>query len=143
MLVALPLGPAAVTKFATNIPEGQYREIEFEIDKPDGDSAGTAFLASNPDFRDISVRAEGRYKTTAFTYVGRAKAEIELKFKPSLTVAAGGTVVNIRVDLARWFRGADGAPINPTTANPGGPNAARVAQNIARSFSVLAGAGAT
>jgi hypothetical protein len=138
-LVNLALTTSPVARFANSIPEGVYREIEFEIDKPDSDSAGVAFVAKNPDFRDISVRAEGTYRGRAFTYAGRAKAELELEFRPSLTVGKSGTVVDIRVDLARWFRGSDGKAVDPATANPGGVNAALVARNIGSSFSLATG----
>lgn len=138
-LVNLALTTSPVARFANTIPEGVYREIEFEIDKPEGDSAGVAFVSRNPDFRDISVRAEGTYRGRAFTYVGRAKAELELEFRPSLTVGKSGTVVDIRVDLARWFRGGDGKTVDPATANPGGVNAGVVARNIGNSFSLATG----
>lgn len=138
-LVTLALSSSPVTRFANDIPAGTYREIEFEIDRPEDDSSGVAFIASNPDFRDISVRAEGTYKGKAFTYVGRAKSELELEFRPSLTVATTGTVVSIRVDLAKWFRNAAGVAIDPATANPGGANASLVARNIASSFSLMTG----
>ena len=138
-LVNLALTSSPVTRFANNIPAGVYREIDFEINRPESDSAGVAFVAKNPDFRDISVRAEGTYKGKAFTYAGRAKAELELEFRPSLTVEATGTVVNIRVDLAKWFRNSAGVAVDPTTANTGGVNASMVARNIAGSFSLLAG----
>lgn len=138
-LVTLALTSSPVTRFANNIPAGTYREIEFEIDRPEDDSSGVAFIASNPDFRDISVRAEGTYKGRPFTYVGRAKSELELEFRPSLTVSSSGTVVSIRVDLAKWFRNAAGAAIDPATANPGGANASLVARNIAASFSLMTG----
>lgn len=138
-LVTLALTSSPVTRFANDIPAGTYREIEFEIDRPEDDSSGVAFIASNPDFRDISVRAEGTYKGRPFTYVGRAKSELELEFRPSLTVATTGTVVSIRVDLAKWFRNAAGVAIDPATANPGGANASLVARNIASSFSLMTG----
>lgn len=138
-LVTLALTSSPVTRFANDIPAGTYREIEFEIDRPEDDSSGVAFVASNPDFRDISVRAEGTYKGKSFTYVGRAKSELELEFRPSLTVATSGTVVSIRVDLAKWFRNAAGVAIDPATANPGGVNASMVARNIASSFSLMTG----
>lgn len=139
LLVNLALSTSSVARFANDIPAGVYREIEFKIDRPDNDSSGVAFVARNPDFRDISVRAEGSYKGKAFTYAGRAAAELELEFKPSLTVEKTGTVVNIRVDLAKWFRTTDGKSIDPASANPAGANAALVARNIARSFSLSTG----
>ena len=137
-LVNLPLSSSTTTRFANNIPAGVYREIEFKIDKPETDSSGVAFLATNPDFRDISVRAEGTFKGKAFTFTGRAKAELELEFKPSLTVQATGTVVNIQVDLKQWFRNSAGVAVDPASANPGGVNASMVARNIGKSFSLVA-----
>lgn len=136
-LVNLALAANPVSRFANSIPAGVYREIEFVISRPDNDSSGVAFVARNPDFRDISVRAEGLYKGKAFVYTGRAAAELELEFKPAITVE-NGTVINIRVDLAKWFKNAAGVAVDPATANPGGPNAALVARNIANSFSLLA-----
>ena len=139
VLVDLPLTSQIQSRFQAAIPEGDYREIEVRIDKPENDdSAGREFIAEHPNFKDVSVIAEGTFKGQPFRFATRVKVKLEFEFSPPLAVGPSGTNITVRVLLERWFRDATGAPIDPTTAAAGGINAERVVRNIANSIQAFA-----
>lgn len=134
-LVELPVNNTVRTALSVAIPAGQYREIEYEIERPDDDdSDDRAFLAAHPSFRDVSIRVEGTYSGAPFVYVGRFEVEIELEFRPPVVVDGTSNNITVAVDMSRWFRTASGGVIDPNTANRGGPNESLVANNIRFSF---------
>ncbi len=118
-LVDLPLGEAPVRQVGFEIPAGRYEEFEFELDDAGDDTpAQRAFRAANPEWRDASVRVEGRWRGQPFTWTANIEAEFEYEFEPALVVEAGvNDNVTIDIDLARWFRDASGRLIAPTAAN--------------------------
>jgi hypothetical protein len=82
----------------------------------------------------VSVRVEGTFNGTAFTYTGAPQTELEAVFNPALAVDAAPVNLTVHVDLNSWFRNQAGALIDPSTANPGGANAGVVSDNIRRSL---------
>lgn len=135
VLIDLPLNNQIQSRFVTTIPEGQFREIELRIDKPeDDDSAGRAFIARNPTFKDFSVLAEGTFGGKPFRFLARVRARLEFEFRPPLAVRDASTNITVRVLVGRWFRTADGRGIDPATAVEGGPNSALVVSNIRTSI---------
>ena len=71
VLADLPVLATGVSSLAVSIPEGTYREIEFKIHKPGGDAPDSAFKVANPAFANISIRVQGTFNGTPFTfYVG-------------------------------------------------------------------------
>lgn len=131
VLVDLPLDGTVGAPLSVDIPEGSYREVEFELHKPedDGDARDRAFVAANPAFENISVRVEGTQNGQPFVFTSAVNAELELEFEPALVVGPGGTNATVNVDVASWFRSSSGATLAPTPANL---NA--IAANIAASF---------
>lgn len=134
-LVELPVDNSVRSTLGVSIPAGQYREIEYEIDRVDDDDpTERAFLAANPSFRDVSIRVEGTYNGAPFVYLGRFEVEIELEFSPPVVVDGTTNNITVAVDMARWFRTQTGDVIDPNTANRGGANESLVANNIRNSF---------
>lgn len=134
MLLDVPLVGTGASKLAVAIPGGSYREMEFELDKVETGSSATAaertFLATYPDFRDVSVRVTGTYRGAPFTFLSHVEAEVEFEFNPALVVETGvNDNITISLDLGRWFRDSNGALLAPTTGNQG-----RIEQNIVTSF---------
>lgn len=138
MLLNLPLGGSSTSPLGVTVPAGTYHEFEFELDDVSSSStdsssssiADRAFLAAHPEFRNVSVRVTGSYKGTAFTFLSRAKAEVEFEFEPSLTIQEGvNDNVSITIDFASWFKDAGGAVLAPTVGNQ-----SRIDQNIIGSF---------
>lgn len=138
MLVDLPVDASTKGVLAVSLPAGTYTELETRIDavssESDGDNAtASAFLAANPQFRGVSVRVEGTYNGQPFVYTSAVESELELEFNPPVVIDAANNVT-VHVDLASWFRRADGTSIDPRTATAGSTNRQVVDENIKRSF---------
>jgi hypothetical protein len=136
VLLDLPLNGTIAQVVAIDADTGTFRELEFEIHKPEDDGRDQAFLARYPDFRRVSIRVEGTWNGVPFVYTTDLSAEQELELVPPLQVtAAGSTEVTLRVDLRGWFLNAGAtAFVNPATANQGQPAEGLVKENIKRSF---------
>ncbi len=135
LLVSLPLTAGVQTALTVAVDSGHYQGVEFKIHKAGGDSIDTAFRTANPGFDTISVKVQGTFNGTPFTFVSRMDVEEEFDFSPPLVVDASGTATNLtlRLDLTTWFKTGGGALIDPSTANPGGANEGLVTSNIERS----------
>ncbi len=134
MLLDLPLSGASTSPLAVTVPAGTYHEFEFEIEDVSTSSSAAQvdrdFLAAHPEFRNVTVKVSGTYKGTAFTFLSKARAEVEFEFEPSLVVQAGvNDNVSIDLDLSAWFKNASGAVLAPTVANQ-----VAIDQNIRTSF---------
>ena len=136
ILLDLPLNGSVSQVVTVAADTGTYGELEFEIHKPEDDSADAAFLAQHPDFRRVSIRAEGTWNGTPFVFLSDLGVEQELDLVPPLRIeAAGNTDLTLRVDLRSWFLNSGGtAFINPSTANKGQPAEGLAKENIKRSF---------
>lgn len=118
-LVDVPLGAAPAVQVGFTIPAGRYDEFEFELDGVSGTTQRERdFLAANPGFRDVSIRAEGRWRGQPFTWTSRLEHEAEFEFEPDLEITAGvNDNVTLDLDLGAWFRSAQGRLIAPVAAN--------------------------
>lgn len=136
-LVDLPLGDQADKIITVDVGAGMFDELEFEIHKPDEDK-DAAFVAANPAFANISIRATGTLSRagsrTDFVYTTDLNEEQEMRLDPPLDVPEDATVnLTIRLDIATWF--VSGATlVDPATANKGGENENRVRDNIRASI---------
>lgn len=140
VLATFPLGATnSVGAVTVSAPAGQYDKLEFEIHKTDStSSAEAAFLAANPDFKDISIRATGTFSHAGsrsdFVFTSGLDASEEMAFNPPLTVVDGTPAnLTIRLDVSTWFVNS-GALVDPASANVGGPNEGIVQNNIKSSI---------
>jgi hypothetical protein len=135
LLMDLPLGTSGATRtLSATVPAGTYDEVEFEIHKPES-SDDAAFLAANPGFEGVSIRAEGSYNGTPFVYLSRLDVEMEFDLQPPLVVGETGAAdLTLFVDLSTWFRGFDGNFVSPESANLGGDNEGVVNENVKSSL---------
>jgi hypothetical protein len=129
MLVSLPLGDGVGASVAASIPAGTYRAIEFELHRVRDDSRDAAFTTAHPELAGASVRVTGTYRGQRFVYTSSVNAEQELEFTPPVVVDGMGASVTVRVDVASWFKDANGATIAPTADNAG-----RIEERIRASF---------
>lgn len=115
-----------------DVRPGIYDEVEFEIHKPDDDTAADlAFIDQHPEFRRTSVRVEGTFDGTPFVYLSDLNEEREVRLSPPLDLRdGGGTTVTLTLDVAAWFRDPGGRLVDPATANDGGENENLVRDNI-------------
>jgi hypothetical protein len=137
LLIDLPLGAGTAQQVTVDIPPGTYTEVEFEIHKVSKDDPqDSTFRRLHPDFLDRSIRVQGTFNGTAFTYVSDLNVEQELEFAKPLVITDTTTATNltIRVVLADWFRSASGGLLDPASANRGQPNESLVKENIKRSM---------
>lgn len=139
VLATFPLGSTnSVAAVTVNAPAGQYDKLEFQIHKTDSTSSkDAAFIAANPDFKDISIRVTGTFSHAGsrsdFVFTSGLDASEELGFNPPLTVVDGTPAnLTIRLDVSTWFVNS-GALIDPASANVGGPNEGIVQNNIKNS----------
>jgi hypothetical protein len=135
MLVDLPTDNSVVSVLSLQLPAGTYKALEAKI-RPvrTDDSGGSAFLSAHPEFANASVRVEGTFDGTPFTYTGSPNASLELSFDPPITVGSSATTVTVHVSIDRWFMDGSGNLIDPATANAGGANEQLVRDNVRRSF---------
>jgi hypothetical protein len=137
MLVSLPLGGGSAHEIDVPLAPGTYDKVQFQIHKPDDDTAGdAAFLAANPDFRRVSIRVRGTFNGTAFEYLSAVSAQQQVVLSPPLVLAADSTArLNLTVDVRGWFLDAgQNRLVNPTTALKGQPNEGLVTRNIKSSL---------
>jgi len=138
---ALPLGADAIALDPVAAVSDTYGTLQLEIYRatPERD---TAFLASHPEVAGSSVRASGTFSRAGvrqdFVFTSDFNEVQELELPAPLVVADGRvSPLVLGVDVAAWFLSTDGtALIDPATATPGGPNAARVHDNVRMSLGV-------
>ena len=99
-----------------NVPIGTYDTISFDISVPDGgDPAQEDYLRVNPDMRYISLRIEGFFNDTAFSFGLDLSGDQEIPLIPNLEVTLETTLVEVVIvfDVASWFVRPDGSLMNP------------------------------
>ena len=140
MILELPLdGSVDRVLSISGVPADTYDEVEFEIHKPEDDSAeDIAFLQANPEFRRVSIRVEGTFDGAPFVYTTDLNEEQEHALVPPLVVTEGSAPVNVTlsVDVGGWFV-VGGTLVDPRSANEGGPNESAVEDNIERSIDLF------
>ena len=134
MLIELPVTDVVASPITAQVPSGTYREIEFDIRRPQTDPADLAFVAANPNFNNVSIRVEGTYNGTPFVFTSELDQEVQIDFNPPVVITDGNNNATIAVDIRSWFTNPDGSVINPTTANPGGANTGVVSERIKMSL---------
>lgn len=132
VLVDLPLNDSAETSVSIPIPAGTYDELEFEIHKVTQDQEDSTFAAAYPDMVGKSIRIQGTYNDTAFTYETDLDVEQEFDLNPPLIVddTTTQTNVTVRLDLNAWFRDGAGNLVNPQQGNKGGQYESLIKENI-------------
>lgn len=135
LLFDVPLSTAGAThSVSVSLDAGTYDEVQFQIHKPEG-SADQAFLSANPDFSGVSIRVEGTWNGTPFTFTSSLEQALELPLSPPVVLAQSGDAdVTIFVDVTNWFADGAGGLLDPSSGNEGQPNESLVQQNIQRSF---------
>lgn len=90
----LPLEGGVVTPFTGQIPVGTYSGVEMDAD---------------------FIRLRGTYDGQSFDVTVPVNAELELGFNPPLAVTESSDPMNVsvNVDVASWFRDANGNTIDP------------------------------
>jgi len=132
-LVDLPPSPGSPRKVLdATVRAATYTRLHAELH-----AAGS--LTAYRDWpAGVSVRVVGVYTdpggvTHDFTFTSGVDAPIDVALSRPVRVDARTRNLTIAVDVARWFRDAAGAAIDPTS----GANAAAISANIQRSFAAF------
>ena len=141
LLVQLDLtGSGQVTPLTVNAPVGTFDLVSFDISVPDGgDPAQVTYLEANPDMTDVSIRIEGNYDGTDFSFALDLRGDQELSIVPPLVVTESNTgfTITLALDIASWFFRPDGSLIDPSTicsVAVGCTDRSTIEQNIERSI---------
>lgn len=137
VLVDVPVTTSgAQHSVSVTIDAGTFEKVEFEIHPPgDGSTGDLAFLTANPGFAGISIRVQGTWNGTSFTFISDLNAKQEVQLSPPLVVAQSGpTDLTIFFDVSTWFATSAGTLVDPASAAKGQPNEGLVQDNIKRSL---------
>ena len=113
-----------------DVPAGLYDELEIEIHKVSDDPEDAALLAARPDLADVSIRVEGDFDGTPFTFTTGVEEEFEFGFSPPLDPSAGPINVTLSIDVESWFRTIGGGLLDPSDE----ANRSQIETNIEQSF---------
>ncbi|HEY2064971.1 MAG TPA: hypothetical protein VGG84_03360 [Gemmatimonadaceae bacterium] len=133
VLLSLPLAAGAQTLFDVPAPVGTYSGVKLRTHKPNRADSGPntqAFLAAHPEYENRSIRVVGKFRGASFVWQGDPEAQLEQSFAPPLSVTdVAGLNLTLKIDVASWFKAADGTLLDPrTTSYP------QIANNIKQSF---------
>lgn len=133
ILVSLPLSAGAQTLFNVPASVGTYTGMKLRTHKPKRADSGPntqAFLAAHPEYESRSIRVVGKFRGAPFVWTGDPEAQLEQSFVPPLSVTdVSGLNLTLKIDVASWFKAANGALLDPrTTSYP------QIANNIKQSF---------
>lgn len=118
----------------SEVPEGRYDEIEFDVHKPEDNET-----PPDPDFKigdsgdeRFSVIIRGTFDGEEFLYRSSENMEQEIELASPLVIEENQESLNVTmtVDISRWFVDESGNPLDPT--NPDNLNA--IDESIERSF---------
>jgi hypothetical protein len=122
VLVDLPMDGTTKVILDALVPAGQYSGLRAKLEAVESDDNGaSAFLAAHPDFADVSVKVVGVFTDAGgtdhpFTFKSSVEAELAMNFATPVTVGASTSNLTVDVNLAKWFKDAAGAIIDPTSA---------------------------
>lgn len=137
MLVQLPLDSAVHHVADLSLPAGTFTRFAFFIEPPRTEEPGdSTFLAAHPDLAGVSLQVQGTWNGQAFTFQRGFEAGEKVDLNPPLVVTDTTTSTNVTLsfDVRSWFRGPDGQLIDPSMAEPNGPEAGLVERNIRASL---------
>lgn len=116
-VVNLDLSGAVKTIASTNIPQGTYNKVKFELHKPDvGESLPDAdFYVGTADDQRFSVIIFGLYNGAHFIYKSRSVINESISISPALIVADSIGVANatLLVNPSLFFK-KNGSYLDPT-----------------------------
>lgn len=128
MVVDIPVDAAVHTAINVPLAAGTFTKLEARV------APAASIATSSPDLAGASIRVTGTFNGTPFTFKTALRSKIEMEFNPPLVIDATTQNATVNIDVSSWFKAADGSILDPSTANSGGINAARVSSNIRASF---------
>jgi hypothetical protein len=132
-LSAAQLSGSVQTIATGDVPAGTYRELKFELHKPDASEPG---VAADPNLAAMaaaqeSVIVDGTIDGQPFTFTSSVDAEQD--FEGTFDVASGAQNITLNIDVTSWFGGSGSARLDPRVSN----NRSQIESNIQSSFKVF------
>lgn len=128
-------GASLKTLSATNVPEGEYDQVKFEIHLPSQNES-----VPDPDFREGSGGNErysaviiGHYNGNRFVFKSKSTVNVQSDILPSIVVADSVGTANLTMGVSTgiWFTDGE-VDLDPTSTNAS--NVAKIEQSISNSF---------
>lgn len=134
LLLDPPVDDAADPTFTVDLPAGTYDELMLQIHKPTDSNEDAAFIVANPAFNGVSIRVNGTFNGTPFSFTTDLTQVIRIALDEPVEVVADGQVgLTLLLDVGSWFLGQGGN----TLLDPGSlsqQDLSLVEQNIRQSF---------
>jgi hypothetical protein len=134
LLLDPPVDEGADPTFTVDLPAGIYDELMLQIHKPTNNNEDAAFIAANPDFNGVSIRVNGTFNGTPFSFTTDLTQVVKIALDEPVEVVADGEVgLTLLLDVAGWFLDQGGAALlDPAALSQ--QDRSRVEQNIRQSF---------
>jgi hypothetical protein len=134
LLLDPPVDDGADPTFTVDLPAGTYDELMLQIHKPTDDNEDAAFIAANPDFNGVSIRVNGTFNGTPFSFTTDLTQVVKIALDEPVEVVADGEVgLTLLLDVGSWFLDQGGAAL----LDPAGLSQQErsiIEQNIRQSF---------
>jgi len=118
----------------SEVPEGRYDEVEFDVHKPEDNETppDTDFKIGDSGDERFSVIIQGTFDGEDFLYRSNENMEQEIELASPLVIEENQENLNVTmtVDISKWFVDENGNPLDPT--NPDNRNS--IDESIEGSF---------
>lgn len=134
LLLDPPLDEGADPSFTVDLPAGIYDELMLQIHKPTNNNEDAAFIAANPDFNGVSIRVDGTFNGTPFSFTTDLTQVLKIALTEPVEVVEDGEVgLTLLLDVGSWFLDQGGnALLDPAALSQ--QDRSRIEQNIRQSF---------
>ena len=133
LLLDPPVDEGADPTFTVDLPAGTYDELMLQIHKPTS-TADAAFVGANPEFNGISIRVNGTFNGTPFSFTTDLTQVVRIALSEPVEVVEDGEVgLTLLLDVGSWFLDQGGtALLDPAALSQ--QDRSRIEQNIRQSF---------
>lgn len=134
LLLDPPVDEGADPTFTVDLPAGTYDELMLQIHKPSNSTEDVAFIGANPDFNGISIRVNGTFNGTPFSFTTDLTEVVRIALSEPVEVVEDGEVgLTLLLDVGSWFLDQGGnALLDPAALTQ--QDRSRIEQNIRQSF---------
>jgi hypothetical protein len=134
LLLDPPVDEGADPTFTVDLPAGTYDELMLQIHKPTNNNEDAAFIAANPEFNGVSIRVNGTFNGTPFSFTTDLTQVVKIALDEPVEVVADGEVgLTLLLDVGSWFLDQGGnALLDPAALSQ--QDRSIIEQNIRQSF---------